>query len=125
VKLRSNGGNIRQWDSATKTKASYNLEIYERPMSNYFSIGVESRIGLGFEKSRTNSAFKNKCVYGWEGLKKMCCCSKTLKIKDVVSHVTKINENGEEVMMFHSGVDKSIDKALPIISKIKHFINTL
>lgn len=60
-------------------------------MCNYFSIGVESRIGLGFEKKRTSHAITNKCVYGIEGLKKMCCCSKTLKIKDVVDFMTKVD----------------------------------
>ncbi|CDW72988.1 diacylglycerol [Stylonychia lemnae] len=116
VKLRSNG-DIRQWDSKEKSKVSQNINPYERPMSNYFSIGVESRIGLGFEKSRTNSAFKNKCVYGWEGLKKMCCCSKTLKIKDVITHVTKVDENNQEQLMFHTGFDKTIDKNIPVLSK--------
>lgn len=31
-------------------------------MCNYFSIGVESRIGVGFDRYRTKSAFLNKLV---------------------------------------------------------------
>ena len=44
-----------------------------RLMSNYFSLGVDARIGLGFDKARTRSQFKNKAVYAWEGFKKLCC----------------------------------------------------
>lgn len=55
-------------------------------MCNYFSLGVESRVGLGFEKKRTGNAFCNKVVYGWEGLKKFCC-KRTLKIKDALDYV--------------------------------------
>lgn len=40
-------------------------------MCNYFSFGVDARIGWGFDKSRTRSAFGNKCVYCCEGFKKI------------------------------------------------------
>lgn len=100
VHLREDGGDIQQWDSKEKTKKSFNSKTYVRPMCNYFSVGIESRIGLGFEKKRTNHAVTNKCVYGWEGVKKMCCCLKTTKIKQVVDYVTKTDENGVEKVMF-------------------------
>ena len=101
VHLRDDGGDILQWDSREKQKKSFQSKIYKRPMCNYFSVGIESRIGLGFEKSRSNHYIKNKCIYGWEGIKKMCCCSTTAKIKSVVSHVTKSNSDGSEEIMFH------------------------
>lgn len=81
VHLREEGGDIQQWDAKEAVKKSFNTKHYKRPMCNYFSVGIESRIGLGFEKKRTNSHITNKCVYGWEGLKKMCCCMTTTKIK--------------------------------------------
>lgn len=57
-------------------------------MCNYFSIGVESRIGLGFDKKRTRNAFCNKTRYFTEGVKKMFgCCTKTLKIKEIIDYV--------------------------------------
>ena len=62
-------------------------------MSNYFSIGIESRVGLGFDKKRTESACCNKLVYFCEGLKHLCC-TRTLKIKDVIDYVSTIDENG-------------------------------
>lgn len=40
-------------------------------MCNYFSFGVDARIGYGFDKKRTSSAFCNKIVYCCEGFKKM------------------------------------------------------
>lgn len=39
-------------------------------MSNYCSLGVDARIGLGFDRNRTKYRCCNKVVYGWEGLKK-------------------------------------------------------
>jgi diacylglycerol kinase (ATP) len=73
--------------------------IYKRLMCNYFSIGIESRIGLGFDKHRTSSAWANDMWYTWEGLKKMCCCSSTKKIRDVIDRVTSL-ENGQEELIF-------------------------
>lgn len=40
-------------------------------MCNYFSIGVDARIGFGFDKHRIASQIGNKCIYCWEGFKKM------------------------------------------------------
>lgn len=56
-------------------------------MSNYMSMGIESRAGLGFDKRRTNTVCCNKCCYFIEGLKKMCCSFKTKKIRDVVEYL--------------------------------------
>jgi diacylglycerol kinase (ATP) len=62
------------------------IKLAEKSMTkhlcNYFSFGVDSRIGLGFDKHRTQSVCGNKCVYCWEGFKKMFI--KTDKIKDIV-----------------------------------------
>jgi len=70
-------------------------------MCNYFSIGIESRIGLGFDKQRTGNATFNKVCYGWEGLKKICCGGKTKRIKDVVDYVTTRDpESGEPKIIF-------------------------
>lgn len=47
--------------------------IWNRKLVNYCSIGIDARIGLGFDKKRTKSRFCNKVVYAWEGVKKLCC----------------------------------------------------
>ena len=50
---------------------------------NYLSIGADARIGLGFDKKRTNSRLCNKIVYMCEGLKKTFL--KTSRLKEVVT----------------------------------------
>lgn len=40
-----------------------NKLMHKRLMCNYFSIGIESRIGMGFDKKRTGSACCNKTKY--------------------------------------------------------------
>lgn len=47
------------------------MKVMKKYMANYFSFGVESRIGYGFDKKRSSSAFCNKVVYCCEGFKKM------------------------------------------------------
>lgn len=61
--------------------------VLTRLMSNYFSIGLDARIGLGFDKHRTTSKCCNRFFYFWEGLKKMCCCVKTARIPELVKKV--------------------------------------
>lgn len=106
-----------QWDNKEKIKRSYKTKEYKRPMCNYFSIGVESRIGLGFEKSRSNHYLKNKCIYGWEGIKKMCCSSRTAKIKNVIEYVSKRGEDGTDCIMFKADRVKGANDNIPIMSK--------
>ena len=65
---------------------------FTKLMSNYFSIGLDARIGLGFDKHRTSTKGCNRLRYGWEGLKKMCCCIKTAKINELVHKVTSESE---------------------------------
>jgi diacylglycerol kinase (ATP) len=72
-------------------------------MCNYFSIGVESRVGLGFEKKRTGNAHCNKACYGWEGLKKLfCCCGpKTYRVKEVIESMSVFDPIAEtETLVF-------------------------
>ena len=97
------------WQISSKTKKKEPLELkslcYSRYMCNYFSIGVESRVGLGFEKKRTTNAHCNKCVYVCEGLKKLMCCrgrARTLKIKECVDYVSTIDQEGNDRILFAS-----------------------
>lgn len=60
-------------------------------MSNYMSVGVDARIGLGFDKNRTSSAIGNKCVYCWEGFKKNFLS--TAKMNKVVESLEVINQD--------------------------------
>ena len=64
----------RTKEPITTLKPSTGDEIpsrrFARRMSNYCSIGIDARIGLGFDKSRSKNRIINKIVYAWEGLKK-------------------------------------------------------
>jgi diacylglycerol kinase (ATP) len=64
---------------------------FERLMSNYFSIGLDARIGLGFDKHRTTKKCCNKLVYAWEGFKKLCCCLKTPRVPELVDNITEFD----------------------------------
>eukprot|EP00922_Rhytidocystis_sp_ex-Travisia-forbesii_P051628 GHVS01076575.1.p1 GENE.GHVS01076575.1~~GHVS01076575.1.p1 ORF type:complete len:582 (-),score=169.80 GHVS01076575.1:203-1948(-) len=57
-------------------------------MSNYFSIGVESRIGIGFDRYRTQSQLCNKLRYVIEGFKKSAF-KRTVKINDAIDRVAE------------------------------------
>ena len=84
--------------------------VYTRLMCNYFSIGVESRIGIGFDKSRTGSACCNQAVYGWEGLKKMCCTPRTNRINEVIDHMSSVDKDtGIEKIIFATGLKTQSD----------------
>ena len=84
---------------------------YTKLMCNYFSIGVESRIGLGFDKRRTGSVFCNKLCYGWEGLKKMCCCCvRTQRIRQVIDYVSAIDHlTGSDKILFATNPKKETE----------------
>ncbi|KRX07365.1 ATP-NAD kinase-like domain [Pseudocohnilembus persalinus] len=64
------------------------LRKYSRTMSNYFSIGVDARVGLGFDKKRTQSRSQNKCIYCLEGIKKFF--QKNRNIQDTLENLIQI-----------------------------------
>jgi len=63
-------------------------------MTNYISIGVDARIGLGFDKHRSNSIFKNKCRYCWEGFKKLFIS--TSKMNSVIESLEELEKDEEK-----------------------------
>lgn len=83
IKKIQNGGkeNITNGDQENTLKKSMT-----KLMCNYFSVGIESRIGLGFDKKRTTSTIGNKIRYGIEGIKKLF--TKTPRIGDVMDSCT-------------------------------------
>ncbi|KAF4745480.1 hypothetical protein FOZ62_020783, partial [Perkinsus olseni] len=60
-------GSIQQVKNSVKTPLRNEdgeiLRHLMKPICNYFSVGVESRVGLGFDKHRTKSQLLNKAVY--------------------------------------------------------------
>ena len=65
---------------------------------NYASFGIDSRIGLGFDFKRTSSRCCNKLMYGWEGMKKICCIGGGAKMQQLIAKmevVVDANQNPE------------------------------
>uniref|UniRef100_A0A6U6R1T8 Diacylglycerol kinase n=1 Tax=Zooxanthella nutricula TaxID=1333877 RepID=A0A6U6R1T8_9DINO len=66
---------------------------------NYLGIGLDARVGFGFDKSRQHNRHANKAVYAWEGTKKLL-----FKKKGVVGHII---DNMKTVESLH--VDQARD----------------
>jgi len=64
-----------------KTLPGGELEM-SKYVCNYMGIGLDARVGIGFDKSRQKNRLLNKVVYGWEGAKKLL-----FKKKGVISHI--------------------------------------
>jgi len=67
LKLRD-GGAVYQVKGPERKKQE--VDSREFKMFNYFSIGLDARIGMGFDRNRTTSQTSNKMVYLNEGIKK-------------------------------------------------------
>ena len=91
------GGDIFAVDNGAFV--AQNQPVYQRSMVNYFSLGMDAKIGTGkkelivldFEKNRTGNRCCNKCVYCLVGLKNFlcssCCCCADTKIIDLLDYI--------------------------------------
>jgi diacylglycerol kinase (ATP) len=89
-----------------------------RLMTNYFSFGLDARIGLGFDKHRTAVKCCNRLRYGWEGLKKMCCCVRTAKVNEMVRRVTG---GGRVIFDSESGSGMGEDTAVLLMLNVRTY----
>eukprot|EP01055_Gregarina_sp_Pseudo9_P003756 Gregarina_sp_Pseudo_9__3755@NODE_38_length_5294_cov_16_753758_g35_i0_p1_GENE_NODE_38_length_5294_cov_16_753758_g35_i0NODE_38_length_5294_cov_16_753758_g35_i0_p1_ORF_typecomplete_len608_score95_38DAGK_acc/PF00609_19/5_8e22DAGK_cat/PF00781_24/1_5e15_NODE_38_length_5294_cov_16_753758_g35_i017403563 len=74
------GGSFAKVDGGTKKKTPImelsptgemrKVTSLEFAMANYCSVGIESRIGVGFDRNRKDNALLNKLAYVMEGVKK-------------------------------------------------------
>ena len=78
--------------------------VFRRKMSNYCSIGIDARIGLGFDKNRSKTRWVNKLVYAWEGLKKF--------LKPSIN-VGSIIEKMETIVAFDKVAEEKGDRPEP------------
>ena len=71
IALEPQTGRVLSWKDKelTPLKIDEAGNIFTKLMSNYFSIGVESKVGLDFDKRRTKAKLLNKLVYATQGLK--------------------------------------------------------
>jgi hypothetical protein len=94
------------------------MTIFERTFINYCSLGWDARVGFGFDKKRSGNRNINKCIYFWEGLKKMCC-RKTITLNQIIESVNSYqldqeNEKGQK----GENVDISINENDPNFKNI-------
>ena len=60
--------------------------MLKKLMVNYFSVGVDAQIGMGFDKHRTHNRICNRCVYTWEGAKKLLF-HRNRSMRDIINHL--------------------------------------
>jgi hypothetical protein len=53
-------------------------KLFEKHFCNYFSIGIDGKVGYSFDLHRTTSRIGNMLVYGTMGMVKMFTKTKTL-----------------------------------------------
>ena len=61
-------------------------KFVNKTFSNYFSFGIDGKVGYSFDKYRTKSRIGNLMVYGGLGLLKSI--TKTKNVKELVSSMT-------------------------------------
>lgn len=120
------GGLFTKINSATKEKEVLKVEglpVEELvfTMSNYFSMGVESRIGRGFDRHRTKSQTLNKVRYGLEGFKKTFV-KRTKNINQTVADLVEKPGTPEEHAVFTTNKDQAKEKQIPLLKKAASLI---
>jgi len=126
VKVCEDGGAIKQVKDGQKVVmkiGDIDRKILTKPMCNYFSmlslsfsfvrfigIGIESRLGLGFDKKRTTSTFRNKLRYAIEGLKKSM--TKTPRINDIIDGCNIEDPEGPRTLFRTGLVEDGVPKLL-------------
>eukprot|EP00919_Chromeraceae_sp_WS-2016_P007223 GHVR01016992.1.p1 GENE.GHVR01016992.1~~GHVR01016992.1.p1 ORF type:complete len:530 (+),score=134.39 GHVR01016992.1:231-1592(+) len=90
-----------------KDSNDHPVKFKKTPFLNYFSFGVDSKIGIGFDRRRKKTAFGNKMVYLTEGMKKICC-HKIDKLTELVESFEAIDGGGSHTIV--AAPKKSKDK---------------
>lgn len=69
--------------------------LFKKSFINYMSFGFDAKIGFNFERNRSNSRFKNKCVYCWEAFKRYICCESDIYLNQVLEGFYVIDDNDD------------------------------
>ncbi|CDU20013.1 hypothetical protein YYC_00590 [Plasmodium yoelii 17X] len=107
--------NSKTKQKETLTKNNDNVKNLKFHMTNYFSIGIDSRIGRGFERHRKNNAILNKMVYAIEGFKKISS-KKNVPINLVIDKMTT-GDNFEDIIFTTNKKENAplLNKAMSIV----------
>lgn len=90
-----------------------------RKMANYCSIGIDARIGLGFDRNRSTNRFINKMVYAWEGLKKFVRpamnMQNIIERMEVLNSFEQLDQRLEVVDNSHEDMNEKVSfKEIPV-----------
>ena len=100
LQLNSNDGqilvNTKNGKIPLKDENGNIITRYIRSFINYISLGYDARVGYNFDRRRTNSRNKNKCIYFLEGLKKFCC-RKTVTVNGFIDTFTVYDSENNSV----------------------------
>ncbi|ANQ09884.1 Diacylglycerol kinase [Plasmodium coatneyi] len=123
VKLKEEGY-FNKISSATKKKETLteneqNVKVLKLCMSNYFSIGIDSRIGRGFERHRQKSAFINKLIYAVEGFKKIIF-KKNIPVNLIIDKM--VTGKNYENVIFTTSHNDSTSPPPPVLKKAMSII---
>ena len=76
--------------------------LLKKSFINYMSIGFDAKIGYNFERNRSTSRCKNKCVYCWEAFKRYICCRSDIYLNQVlegfyiIDDIDYVNDNNNK-----------------------------
>ena len=100
-KITTENGHYRR--EHLRFESDSDLKVYSRLMTNYFSVGLDARIGVGFDKRRTTSKIFNRMIYCWEGFKKIFCLPNTR-----VPEITSTFYEDSNCIFNNSSIDKRL-----------------
>ena len=131
LQLNSNDGqilvNTKNGKIPLKDENGNIITRYIRSFINYISLGYDARVGYNFDRRRTNSRNKNKCIYFLEGLKKFCC-RKTVTVNGFIDTFTVYDSENNSVNQesFFSEINPELDPNNNINNNIQeNDINTI
>ena len=95
----------RQKEAIVKIRKNTGEEVasrqFRRKLSNYCSIGIDARIGLGFDKLRSKNRFLNKIFYAWDGIKKFLkpslSMTSVIEKMELIVEYENLNDNRSNV----------------------------
>ena len=82
VNFKQKGGNTYEVDSRTRDLVGKGNIPFERDMINYFGLGEDGKIGMGFERRRTTTRCCNKAWYAIYGACLLISCCRGLTIAE-------------------------------------------
>ncbi|CAA9989422.1 diacylglycerol kinase, putative [Plasmodium knowlesi strain H] len=103
----------------TLTENEQNVKVLKLCMSNYFSIGIDSRIGRGFERHRQKSAFFNKLIYVIEGFKKILF-KKNIPVNLIIDKM--VTGKNYDNVIFTTSHNDSVSPSPPVLKKAMSII---